>query len=67
MTAFQGYLSDLAMQGRAFKQQGRSAEETARQVDLTRYKETFPQIQGPGAHIRGVRRLYVWLDEKAKK
>ena len=67
MTAFQGYLSDLVSQGRALKQQGRTAEETARQVDLTKYRETFPQIQGPGADIRGVRRLFVWLDETPKR
>jgi cyclase len=66
VTAFQGYLSDLVSQGRALKQQGRTAEETARLVDLTKYRDTFPQIQGPGADIRGVRRLYQWLEEKAK-
>lgn len=66
VNAFQGYLSDLA-QGRALKQQGRTAEETACQVDLSKYKDAFPQIQGPGADIRGVRQLYVWLDETAKK
>jgi glyoxylase-like metal-dependent hydrolase (beta-lactamase superfamily II) len=67
VTAFQGYLSDLVSQGRALKQQGRTAEETARQVDFTKYRETFPQIQAPGADIRGVRRLYQWLEEKAAK
>jgi glyoxylase-like metal-dependent hydrolase (beta-lactamase superfamily II) len=66
VTAFQGYLSDLVAQGRALKQQGRTAEETARVVDLTKYNGTFPQIQAPGADIRGVRRLYEWL-ETAKK
>jgi cyclase len=64
VTAFQGYLSDLVSQSRALKQQGRTAEDTARVVDLTKYRDTFPQIQGPGADIRGVRRLYQWLDEK---
>ena len=67
VTAFQGYLSDLVTQGRALKQQGRTVDETARLVDLTKYKEVFPQIQGPGADIRGVRRLYDWLNETAKK
>ncbi len=62
ITAFQGYLKDLVTQGRALKQQGRTAEEAARLVDLTKYRDTFPQIQGPGADIRGVRRLYEWLD-----
>jgi cyclase len=67
ITAFQGYLNDLVSQGRALKQQGRTAEQTSKQVDLTRYKDTFPQIQAPGADIRGVRRLYEWLDEKSRK
>jgi len=67
VTAFQGYLSDLVSQGRALKQQGRTTEEAARVVDLTKYRDTFPQIQGPGADIRGVRRLYQWLDEKQAK
>ncbi len=67
VTAFQGYLSDLVAQGRTLKQQGRSSEEAARLVDLTKYTNTFPQIQGAGADTRGVRRLYQWLDETAKK
>jgi glyoxylase-like metal-dependent hydrolase (beta-lactamase superfamily II) len=67
VAAFQGYLRDFVTQGRALKLQGRSPEETARQVDLTKYRDTFPQIQGPGADIRGVRRLYQWLDERSNK
>ena len=67
ITAFQGYLADLMKQGAELRQQGRSAEQTAQQVDLTKYKSAFAQIQGPGADIRGVRRLYQWMDEKAKK
>jgi cyclase len=67
VTAFQGYLRDLVEQGKALKAQGKTAEETAQLVDLTKYRDTFPQIQGKGADIRGVRRLYVWLDERAKR
>ena len=66
ITAFQGYLSDLIAQGTALRAQGRTPEQTAQEVDLTKYKETFPQIQR-GADIRGVRRLYAWIDERAKK
>jgi cyclase len=62
VTAFQGYLRDLVDQGRGLRAQGRTAEETAQQVDLTKYSGTFPQIQGKGADLRGVRRLYAWLD-----
>lgn len=67
VTAFQGYLTDLVSQGRVLKQRGRTAEEAAQQIDLTKYRATFTQIQGPGADIRGVRRLYEWLNENPKK
>src|SRR5215471_10063050 len=64
ITAFQGYLRDLVKQGTELRKQGVTAEEAAQRVDLTAYKASFPQIQGPGADIRGVRRLYEWLAEK---
>jgi cyclase len=64
ITAFQGYLRDLVKQGTELRKQGVTAEAAAQRVDLTAYKTAFPQIQGPGADIRGVRRLYEWLGEK---
>ena len=67
ITAFQGYLRDLIRQGADLRKQGMSADQAARTVDLTAYRNAFPQIQGPGAEIRGVRRLYQWMDENAKK
>jgi cyclase len=67
ITAFQSYLSDLTRQVTALRQQGLSAEESAQKVDLTSHKDRFPQIEGPGADIRGVRRVYEWMDEKGKK
>ena len=67
ITAFQGYLTDLMKQAAELRRQGRTAEQTAQQVDLTKYKSSFPQIQGPGADVRGVRRLYQWMDDKGKK
>jgi len=67
ITAFQGYLTDLMQQGAALRQQGVLADAMASRVDLTAYKASFPQIQGPGVDIRGARRLYEWMDEKAKK
>ena len=66
VTAFQGYLRDFVAQSKGLKAQGKTPEETAQQVDLTKYKDTFPQIQGKGADLRGVRRLYAWLDETRK-
>jgi glutaredoxin len=47
--------------------QGLTAEETAQKVDLTAYQRDFPQIRAPGAEVRGVRRLYEWMDEQASK
>jgi glyoxylase-like metal-dependent hydrolase (beta-lactamase superfamily II) len=67
ITAFQGYLTDLMKQGAILRQQGASADMIAQRVDLTSYRTSFPQIQGPGVDIRGARRLYEWMDEKARK
>src|SRR5438552_12649283 len=61
ITAFQGYLRDLMKQGADLRKQGVPAEIAAQRVDLTAYKSSFPQIQGPGADIRGMRRLYEWM------
>src|SRR5262249_16639739 len=66
ITAFQGYLSDLMKQAATLRKQGLSAEEAARRVDLTAYRKDFPQIQAPGADLRGVRRLYAWMGEQGK-
>ena len=67
ITAYQGYLKDLIVKVAELRKQGLSAEETAQKVDLTSHKADFPQIQGPGADIRGVRRMYEWMDERAKR
>lgn len=66
ITAFQSYLTDLTKQGVALRKQGVSADEAARRVDLTSHAKDFPSIQGPGADLRGVRRLYAWLDESGR-
>ena len=66
ITAFQAYLTDLTAQVARLKSQGVSADEAARRVDLTGHAKDFPQIQGPGADLRGVRRVYAWLDERAR-
>ena len=67
ITAFQGYLRDLMKQAADLRKQGMSADQAAQKVDLTAYKDSFPNILGPGAELRGVRRLYQWMDEKGKK
>lgn len=66
ITAFQGYLRDLMKQGADLRRQSIPAEIASQRVDLTAYKTSFPQIQGPGADVRGVRRLYEWMDERKK-
>ena len=67
ITAFQGYLLDLMKQGADLRKQGVTADAAAQRVDLTAYKSSFPQIQGRGAELRGVRRLYAWMEEQSKK
>lgn len=65
ITAYQGYLRDFMAQVTELRKQGLSPEETAQKIDLTSHKGDFPQIQGPGAEIRGVRRMYAWMDERS--
>jgi glyoxylase-like metal-dependent hydrolase (beta-lactamase superfamily II) len=67
ITAFQGYLRDLVTQGKGLRAQGKTAEDAAQLVDLSKYRDTFPQIPEKGADLRGVRRLYAWIDEHAGK
>src|SRR5258706_1980310 len=64
ITANQSHLTDLTRQVAQLKSQGVSAEDAAKRVNLTSHAKDFPQIQGPGADVRGVRRVYAWLDEK---
>ena len=66
ITAFQGYLRDLMKQGADLRKQGVTAEAAAQRVDLTAYRSSFPQIQGRGAELRGVKRLYAWMEEQSK-
>jgi glyoxylase-like metal-dependent hydrolase (beta-lactamase superfamily II) len=67
VTAFQSYLTDLTTQAGKLKTQGVSADDAAKRVDLTSHAKDFPQITGPGADIRGMRRVYAWIDERGKK
>jgi cyclase len=65
ITAFQSYLADVTAQVTKLRQQGISPEDAAQRVDLTAHQKDFSQIRGPGADLRGVRRIYQWLDEKS--
>ena len=64
ITAWQAYLSDLVGQVTKLKSEGVAADDAATRVDLTAHAKDFPQITGPGAELRGVRRVYAWLDEQ---
>ena len=64
ITAYQAYLGDLVDQVTKLKSEGVSPDDAAKRVDLTAHAKDFPQITGPGADIRGVRRMYAWLDEQ---
>ena len=67
ITAFQGYLGELMKQGALLRRQGVAADVAAQRVDLTAYKPSFPQIQGPGVDLRGMQRLYAWMDEQSTR
>ena len=60
---FQAYLRDVWTEVGRLKQQGVPAEEAAKRADLTRHKEHFPSIQGPGVPLIGVQRIYAMMDE----
>ncbi len=66
ITAYQSYLQDLINQVAALRKKGLNADQAAPKVDLTSHASAFPQITGPGADIRGVRRVYEWMDETKK-
>lgn len=59
---FQAYLRDVWAEVGRLKQQGMSAEDAAKQADLTRHKGNFPNIQGPGLPLIGVQRIYELID-----
>ena len=67
ITAFQSYLKDVMAQAAKLKAQGVSADDAAKRVDLTAHAKDFPDIQGKGAEVRGVRRIYAWMDERGRK
>jgi glyoxylase-like metal-dependent hydrolase (beta-lactamase superfamily II) len=56
--AFQAYLRDFWKQATDLHAKGVTAEEAAKRIDLTAHKGRFPTIQGPGADLRAVQRIY---------
>jgi cyclase len=67
ITAFQSYLTDVLAQVAKLRAQGISADDAAKRVDLTAHAKDFPDIEGAGAEVRGIRRVYAWMDERGKK
>ncbi len=67
ITGFQEYLKDVLAQTSALRAQGVAADEAARRVDLTSHRADFPEIRGPGAEVRGIRRLYEYLAERGAR
>jgi glyoxylase-like metal-dependent hydrolase (beta-lactamase superfamily II) len=61
---FQAYLRDVWTEVSRLKQQGVSAEDTSKRADLTKHKEHFPTINGPGVPLIAVNRIYELLDSK---
>ncbi|HLH32317.1 MAG TPA: MBL fold metallo-hydrolase [Terriglobia bacterium] len=61
---WQAYLRDVWTEVVKLKQQGLSAEETAKRADLTKHKDHFPTINGPGLPLIAVNRIYQLLDQK---
>lgn len=67
ISEFQSYLRDVVAQATKLRAQGVSADDAAKRVDLTAHAKAFPDIQGPGAEVRGIRRIYAWMDEQKRK
>jgi len=60
----QAYLRDVWSEVTRLKQEGVSAEDAAKRADLTKHKEHFPTITGPGVPLIAVNRIYQLLDQK---
>jgi cyclase len=67
ITEFQSFLRDLLAQAAKLRAQGVSADDAAKRVDMTAHAKAFPDIQGPGVEVRGMRRVYAWMDEQKRK
>jgi cyclase len=64
---FQAYLRDVWSEVSRLKQQGVSAEDAAKRADLTKHKDRFPSIQGPGVPLIAVTRIYELLDAAVRR
>jgi glyoxylase-like metal-dependent hydrolase (beta-lactamase superfamily II) len=62
---FQAYLRDVWTETSRLKKQGVSAEQAAKQVDMTKHKDHLP-IPAPGIPPIAATRIYDLLDGKAQ-
>jgi len=60
---FQAYLRDVWSETSRLKKQGVSAEQAAKQVDMTKHKANLP-IQAPGIPPIAATRIYELLDAR---
>lgn len=66
ITQFQSYLRDFWGKAREMHAAGVSAEEAAKQMDLTNHSSDFPTITKPGVALHGVLRAYELIEGKAE-
>jgi glyoxylase-like metal-dependent hydrolase (beta-lactamase superfamily II) len=64
---FQAYLRDVWTEMGRLKREGVSVEEAAKRVDLTKHRDHFPGIQGPGIPLIGAQRIYAMMDAPPRR
>jgi glyoxylase-like metal-dependent hydrolase (beta-lactamase superfamily II) len=62
IAAWQSYLRDVLSQTTGLLNNGVSAEEAAKRVDLTSHRTDFPEITGPGVALAAVKRLQTQIE-----
>jgi cyclase len=66
VTALQSYLTDAVEQASRIRAQGVPAEEALKRLDLSVHEADWPPRMRP-LDMRGVRRIYQWLEERAAR
>ncbi len=61
---FQAYLADLWSRVASLRERGLTAEMVAEQIDMTDHSGNYPQLRGPGADPRAVRRIFQLLSAR---
>jgi cyclase len=59
---YQAYLRDAWAQASKLKQQGVSADEAVKRIDMSSHKDRFPPNTNLGVNLLGVQRMYELLD-----